>query len=202
MHVMIDIETWDTAPTAIVRAIALLAFASNGEVVGKRLIDARETVDEQLEHGRTVDAGTVAWWRKQGPLRAHIDRHLDKDLVCARSVEQILEEIDAFVRGAPMGDNDKTWSRGRYDMSIIRDLYQTEECDRDPIDNAVIISEPPWPYWAEADVRTLDVLTDKVWPDHPHDPISDAEAQIRQVVNALRLRTAATTQKHRHDRAA
>jgi hypothetical protein len=199
---MLDIETWDTRHSAIVRAIALIAFAETGEILGRCLIDARETVDEQLEYGRTVDPSTVAWWQKQAPLGGHIQHHFSKDLLVARNIEQILEEIDAFVKRAPLGNAEKIWSRGHFDMPIIRDLFRTQEYDRDPIDGAVVIGEPPWPYWAEADVRTLDVLTAKVPADHPHDPISDAEAQIQQVANALRLRTTAKRSASQHDQAA
>ena len=64
MDCMIDLETLDTSPGAVVLTIGAVKFNPRGTGIIDELY-IRVDVDEQIALGRTVDEGTVEWWSTQ-----------------------------------------------------------------------------------------------------------------------------------------
>lgn len=68
---MIDIETLDTRPSAVVLSIGVVLFnRRNADVPFKELnlkFGKREFRDEQIMMGRTISKDTAQWWRGQDP---------------------------------------------------------------------------------------------------------------------------------------
>jgi exodeoxyribonuclease VIII len=189
-HLMIDLETWATGADAVVRAVCAIIFnPETGQIGGQRVIDARPSIDNQVENGRKIDSATVTWWKKQGGLDRLLLPHCETAIECDRQGD-IVAAIDNLIRYS-LWDNQnnrmqadaRVWSRGSFDMMILRSLAShLQQDDPDPSDPVL------WRYWQERDVRTLDCLTPTVKSTRPHDPVADCEAQIQQVVNAYALR--------------
>ena len=178
LDVMLDIETWGTGTDAAVRAVALAVFKPwTGEVLASQVWDWRGLTDCQLELGRTVDAGTVRWWRTL-PGAGLGEKLHGNDAPCRvdapNTLEDAVEQLDGFLLGFnPVA----YWSRGRFDYPILASLY------------AEMDTTAPWQYWQLRDVRTLDDLAHRSKPYCPHHPLSDCLAQVEQVRAALALVT-------------
>lgn len=180
-HFMIDIETWDTAPTAVIRAIAIVGFNLNGTLNEMTLFDCRRTVDEQIQVGRTTSADTVGWWAEQsfglGDLLVDTRHHAtDTGIYKTEIVEPrcLADVVKSVVDGLDCPDPDiRVWSRGHFDIAILENLLQAQGY---PI---------PWRYSEVRDVRTLDEITPPDMAQWEHHPLSDCLAQIRQVCRAL-----------------
>jgi hypothetical protein len=178
-HIMIDIETWDTAPTAVIRAIALVEFTLDGAVHKPLLVDARRTLDDQIATGRTITLDTVHWWARQPqPL----DRLLAGDLPVADEwclFPDTLDELLTFLLQAlPLSDNVgelRIWSRGHFDVAILEDLFTRA------------LRPVPWRHNGVRDARTLDEILPPTRAPLAHHPIADCLAQITHVCAALRL---------------
>lgn len=177
-HLMLDTETWDTEPTAVVRAVALALFDPlSGDIAARLLLDLRLTVDEQIEAGRTISENTVAWWRGRDLSLSQLIGPPDPQTAPQR-LEQALQQFGAFIRPSlATGDNGdakiagRIWTRGHFDLPVLASLIRIESPNH-PL---------PWDYWQARDVRTLDEITPKQAPAQPHHPMSDCEAQIAQV---------------------
>ena len=64
MDCMIDLETLDTVPEAVVLTVGAVKFKPGGNSIQDELY-IRLDVDEQINTNRTVDDRTVAWWSTQ-----------------------------------------------------------------------------------------------------------------------------------------
>ena len=175
--IMLDLETWGTSDTAAIRALAAVAFDPRRDDIHDihdiLLIDATPSIDDQIEHGRTLDPGTVKWWRNQKtPLTALL---AEQDPEHIDTLAGILNRLENFL--IPWTGNDtgciggNVWTRGHFDAPILLHAWRTFDPQ----------SAPPWKYWQEKDVRTLDVFIEKKAPERPDDPLSDCMAQIASV---------------------
>lgn len=178
-HFMVDCETWSTADSAVIRMVMLAEFdPSDGSVLRGHLIDARPSIDSQLESGRAVSGATVHWWRGQVRLSAMEPREVD---VCecvldldalATAVLEFLPPPDVWQSG---DRRPRIWSRGGIDVRWLASLLRDAG------------AEPPWSYWQERDVRTLDEFVPHVASALPHWPVADVHAQVAQVGRAFAL---------------
>jgi hypothetical protein len=189
IDLMIDLETWDTAPSAAIRAVGLVAFVRDtGWPRGQRLLDCRPCMDEQLAEGRTVSASTVQWHSNlEMQLARMLNRERGMKVISvegiARRIAEFMQEEKMLEPDGPLREDLRIWSRGNFDMMILRHLLEARSI------------EPWWRYWQEHDVRTLDLITPKVEPVRPHDPLSDALAQAGQVGAAMRIARQAAEQE-------
>lgn len=63
-HLMLDIETFDTAVTATILSIGATVFNPRGEGYEDVF---HTTISAKSQHDRTVSAGTQEWWKQQSP---------------------------------------------------------------------------------------------------------------------------------------
>lgn len=175
-HIMIDIETWDTKPSALIRAMAVASFTPDS-IISVHLLDLRNTLDEQIELGGTISLDTVEFWRHTFNLGALLDRTCVNDHEVQVKIARMSRCMHIFNKLNTLDVTPDTtiWSRGSFDLDILESLATG-------LDFTL-----PWTYWQRADVRTLDQLIPKPVPTRPHDPVSDCLAQILHVQKTLNL---------------
>lgn len=156
-HVVIDIETLGTAPSAVILSIAAV------EVDG----DGREEwlLDPERQPGRTVSASTVAWWMRQ------TQEARDRAFGGVGSLYGALQGLDDLIsRGHPRPV--MVWSRGSMDIAVLQHAY---EHGHDGV---------PWDFWMVRDVRTIaDLVGDPGFGvgEVKHTALGDAKRDARIV---------------------
>lgn len=92
------------------------------------------------KYGRKPDASTIQWWLDQSDGAKAVFNHPDVDPT--RAINQALEEFADFTTGVKY-----IWGNGStFDNTILRSLF------------AATGQNWPLPYWADADLRTLQRL--------------------------------------------
>lgn len=130
-HIMLDIETLDVRPTAVVLSIGAVKII-DGQLIDKfyRKLD----IEAQLEVERTISADTLKWWATQNS--AVFGEALDG----SEGVTSSLEALYDFINDAPAC----VWGNGvAMDNVIITDI------SRD------FIGEPTWSFRYDRCYRTL-----------------------------------------------
>ena len=65
---MLDLETLDVKPSAVVLSIGAVVFDRYTRQQGPTFyVELTNHLDDQLKNGRTVSGSTVAWWMRQSP---------------------------------------------------------------------------------------------------------------------------------------
>lgn len=171
MEIMIDIETLDTRPTAVVLSFAAVAFPDTEVDPLYRALD----VDQQLAVGRTVSADTLAWWARQpdearlAALAAPAPHLAGLGSRCGSSpegawwaVEQALSDLELLFGHHNV---EAVWAcPPTFDIAILESLY--EDFGRSPV---------PWTWRQFRDVRTL---REEAGVDGDHPPLSVADAPM------------------------
>lgn len=163
-NVMIDIETFDLKPTAVVLSIGAVQFNPFTDELGEEFYH-RFNIDAQINEGRTVSGSTIRWWLRQddGARR------------------EILKDPEPLVLGLL---NFKTWlpkdvviwSHGSFDINVLEHCFSYNN---------------PWHYRNVRDARTLlttlsDLEIEVKQPDDvgtKHNALDDAVFQARSVQN-------------------
>lgn len=130
-NIMLDIETLDTAHSAVVLSIGAVKF-NDFEVGGKFY----ETIDlkDQALHGRTMSVDTISWWMGQS------DAARQAVLKTGLPGNEVLKKLALF-----MSDKEyKVWGNGAmFDNVIILDMYKAYGIGR------------PWSYKNDRCYRTV-----------------------------------------------
>jgi exodeoxyribonuclease VIII len=139
-NLMIDFETLDTKPTAVVLSLGLVLF-SNEKIISKTY---REFfIDDQLKDGRTVSGDTLTWWFQQSEEAQKIFSSDNKILVCdflsqmrnIKNAERNLSEV-------------LLWGNGvKFDNAILTNLFEMYGV------------ESPFKFWNDRCYRTFNALT-------------------------------------------
>lgn len=185
IDVMLDIETLDTKPSAVILSAAAVTFT---EAEGVRDI-CRVTFDlqEQFSRGRTVSQSTLLWWMEQSDDA----RAVAFTAVNRQPVEHALTRLFDFANGF----THYYANSPSFDMVLLGSL-------------AYDFNKPvPWSYRDCRDVRTLRAVAEieSDWqPNEPitgpaHDPVTDCLWQIALVREAkARLALKPTEQRRRY----
>lgn len=166
IHYMIDIETTDTTPTATVLAIAVIRF--DADRIHDRML-LYPSIEAQSQ--RTTSLDTMRFWMGHLPTFQDIMDHPRKSLPFC------LAQLNWFIAGKR--EENTVWSKSpSFDLAILKDLFGAEHI--------------PWIFRQEQCVRTAEKkLTQRaitlIKSETPHDPLSDATAQVINVQNFLRL---------------
>jgi len=150
-HVMVDIETLDTAPTSVILSVGAVRFDPYSQNEPTHKILWRPNVQEQLDSDRTVSESTLEFWAKQD---AYIRERTftDEDRI---PVREFFKQFNKYMVGA-----DKIWCHGpQFDMVIIEDLYAQHDHHRG------------WAYWQVMDSRTIFNMM-------PRDPRKDIQQDL------------------------
>jgi hypothetical protein len=136
-HVMIDIETLDTTPTAHILSIGAVPFTFGGSV-GEGIHIRMAPTDQR---GRTVSIRTVQWWMAQSA--AAREAAFGAGLGLSDGLRNLAHWIHSE---KPVG----VWSHGpQFDLVILRNAFESYSI------------QCPWHYRIERDVRTY--MMDKEW---------------------------------------
>lgn len=161
---MIDLETLDTKPSAIVVSIGVVAF----DPVTFQATDGLYAILEmggQLHRGRTRSPDTLAWWEQQSDAAKAVFKQPRQD------VSEVLDRLDTMLAGS-----DGVWGNGAdFDCVITGSLYESFQRTK------------PWSYSKNRCLRTLkSVLLPKqyVKPERlgtHHNAMDDALHQVHQL---------------------
>ncbi|HRP74539.1 MAG TPA: 3'-5' exonuclease [Rhodocyclaceae bacterium] len=173
-HVMIDIESMDAAPTAVVLSIGLVLFnpyEPDAPIQGSYWVVDTE---EQDIGGRTRSAETAQWWAEQSPEARTV---LTAE---GEPVDRVLKQLLSVVRSDEV---EHVWANGPdFDCVILADLTR---------------GRGPWPFWKNRCYRTIKSLALPKTYVKParggthHNALDDALHQARDLqarVKALGLR--------------
>lgn len=166
LRAVIDLETLDTSPTAVILQIGVCKFTDE-KIIGEPQSICLDT-DEQLLLGRTVGTATREFWARQPKDIWDSVRNGSVDIVSA--MDWLRSELDTV---------DEVWATApTLDHGCVDCLC------------AQMSVEMPWKYYKVRDVRTLRSLfpRETEWPrsDLHHTAENDAKAAAEQVMFALR----------------
>lgn len=131
---MLDIETLDTLPEAVILTIGAVKFDPFSDFIGDGLY-IKPDVDEQSAKGRTINEDTVNWWMTQAEDVREEALSMDDRI----SVEEMYRQLNRFLVGA-----ENVWAQGPvFDMVILANIYRQYSWPT------------PWQYWQVRDSRTL-----------------------------------------------
>jgi hypothetical protein len=169
MDIMLDIETLATSPDSVILTFGAIKFDPFDS--SKEMNDGiyfRIDVDEQIELGRQINEGTVAWWGTQSEeVREEALGEHNR-----ASLEEFTRSLNKFVVGA-----NRIWAQGPvFDIVILENLYRQ-------------LGKPaPWQYYTIRDSRTLlKALGDDREPGALlHNALADCVSQAEAVQSAVR----------------
>ncbi|QIG72751.1 exodeoxyribonuclease protein [Rhizobium phage RHph_Y65] len=125
-HIMLDFETLDTKPSAVVMSVGIVAFdpLANDTIETLRNDPHRKLYlnlqfDDQIKNGRTISEDTIRWWFEDKLAEAR-SKLKSTDLV---STPLALTLIDNFIL---KHDIRYSWGNGSdFDNAIYDDLHRT-----------------------------------------------------------------------------
>jgi len=130
MHLMIDFETLDTGPDAVVLSVGVVAFNKDG-IHDKFTMNL--DAQEQINTGRIVNFETIKWWMKQGN-EAIQSAFFDKKY----SIKEYKICLTEFCK---KNEIQECWSQGaNFDL---------------PINESLLGKDNPLKFWNARDTRTF-----------------------------------------------
>ncbi len=179
-HMMVDIETMDTRPSAAILSIGACVFDPLGDDVSETF-EVLMSLESNEAEGRTISAATVAWW-----------------------LNQAKEAQDALFKGKITGLRHglakfKVWAAG-HNPRVQRIWANDPDFDVVILSDAMKSVGGQWPfaYWMNRSVRTvaelafpdkdeLDTIKHRLRAEKTHHrAVDDAVMQARLVQLAVR----------------
>lgn len=135
-HVMQDIETWGTGPTALPVSIGAVRF--DGDTIIDRFSVGIDPVEAQRYAGFTIDADTIMWWFSP-------ERDAARKLWLDMPKVDLFAALDGFFmwcNEVPRDERGSLWGNGSmFDNTIVRNAckitgaeypvsYSKDECYR------------------------------------------------------------------------
>lgn len=169
-HLMLDLETEDTRPSATIVSIGMVLFdpnESDGKIV--KLPALYPDRNQQRSVGRTYSQSTLDWWAQQSPAAKTVFQHPQED--CRDVIAKIVGAVDP-INGMQVTH---VWGNGvGFDNTILRSFFESFN------------AEAPWPFWQDYDFRTLKAMPGAkgLAPSFvgiPHDAVDDAYNQARHL---------------------
>jgi hypothetical protein len=170
IHFMVDIETLDTACTAVILSIGACVITNHMDPADADTF--YQELDPNTQEGRSRSLATIEWWASQPPeLYPRGDVYIEDALNNLRAF--LLEHTDKPI----------IWAKGTdFDCSILAHAYKS------------FGMETPWKYNDTRDFRTVKKLfgysaVSKLVNELPHNAVSDAVHQARELMSyGLELR--------------
>lgn len=169
-HLMIDLETMGTDPSAPIISIGAVFFDKTGfgEKFYKNL-----SVEDQIEKGRFPDGPTIKWWMSQSDAAKKVFK---EDAVATR---QGLYEFVNFITANCHKTKVKPWGNGsNFDITMLEDIFKQYKI------------EIPWIYRNIRDLRTFREFVydgkDLKMPGTAHNALDDAVFQACIVIKGMK----------------
>lgn len=167
LEIMIDIETLDNTPSAVILSIGACKFdTESGEILDKFYVNVDPRDCKQ--YGLTIGQSTVDWWKKQ-----------DKAIIEGMKVDQkplkeALADFNSFAKGVS-----KFWSHGAtFDFPIMANAYTKTG------------TPEPWKFWNCLCSRTVMTIANVNMREHRdpskhHNALEDCIIQATVLVKTL-----------------
>ena len=166
-NIMLDLETLDTRPTAVVLSIGAIAFDPLSETLGDPFYVELSDLPVQQLNGRTISASTVQWWMQQDVLAKRVFSDAGTN---RRNTMAGLSDFQQYI-AANGGKNAEIWGNGAdFDNIILGSLYDSTNMTR------------PWSYSRNRCFRTMKSLFPHVKVPHEgvaHNALDDAITQAK-----------------------
>lgn len=163
MHVMIDLETMGTRPTAPIIAIGAVTF--DGEEINDTFY-ANVDLQSSVDSGAVVDPKTVMWWMQQSDDARGA-------LIASANLVELSVALDRFSSWLPKGIGG-VWGNGAsFDNVILSESYRR------------LNLTPPWPFWADRCYRTMKNMHPDVEMERNgthHNAVDDAKSQAKHMM--------------------
>lgn len=168
-HIMIDLETMDTRPSAAITAIGGAVFDLERGVYKTFY----ERVRLSTDFHRTISPDTVKWWLKQSDAAR---KEVTSDDVSPLAAA--LHRLEDFIKEHHITH---VWGNGAsFDNVILSETYL-----------AAFWPEAPWKFYNDRCYRTIKALfpdVPRVKPEIPHHAMHDAVAQAQHLVSIFRIK--------------
>lgn len=176
MDLMLDLETLDTAPTAVVLSLGAVPFDPYGHVMGPPFyVEFTNFLEQQTAVGRTISPSTVIWWMGQDAKARQVFQSKESSPERCSPLWGLHAFAD-FLKANPIQN---VWAKDPdFDVVILRSLYQTNAPD-------LVF---PFKYSAGRSVRTIEAMPFARLRDKPpvaHNALEDAVAQAKAVQEAF-----------------
>jgi hypothetical protein len=161
---MVDIETLGTKPGSVILSIGAVDFGPAPQD-GKPFFRSID-VFSSLMAGCSIDAETLAWWRKQSPWAKDAAQPAHGQV----SLPAALDAFAKYVEGA-----DEVWAKGPdFDLVLLASVYQH------------FGARVPWSFRKTRDCRTIYALAGVTHDSHgiDHSAVDDAVGQAKAVLEA------------------
>lgn len=184
-HIMLDLETWGTAPYSTIIMIGACAFDPYTSLVSlnEPITDRFEVAIAPVNAGLRVDAETLMWWMD-------VERDVARTIWRDMPKVTLNEALDGFtdwlhsLRGGLVEEQDlRIWGNGAgFDNVLLRQAYETH------------LREVPWSFRHDRCFRTLrSLLTfeEGQYLGTQHTALADAENQAiraNQIVRKLGIK--------------
>lgn len=159
VHIMVDLETWDTTSTAVILSIGAVVIGAPDQECPQFYVE----VDPRTQYMRTKSIDTMNWWEQQGNCPCNGTTSLVDALFKFR---EYLTKITA----RPI-----IWCKGTdFDTAILAHAYKQ------------MGAETPWKYNDVRDFRTLkkmfaESMVITIENPNPHNALADAVFQAQQL---------------------
>lgn len=165
--IMLDIETLDNRPTAVVVSIGAVFFDPYTKAMGNTFYaEMAGDIDTQIAAGRTVCGPTIRWWMQQSADARDV---FSGSGASHLTTPEALVHFARFVESAQHLPSLNIWGNGAaFDNTILASLYDSMCIKR------------PWSYRNDRCYRTVAGLGYGPRPKKsktPHNALSDAVSQ-------------------------
>lgn len=158
IHIMVDIETYDTKPTALILSIGACVITDPMQSYYRELDPTTQTY-------RTVSDSTKEWWSKQ-PMPIPIGPH---------SLYAALTDFSGWLQDICKGAEPVIWCKGTdFDVAILANAYEQ------------MYLPVPWKYNNIRDCRTVFKIAELQPLKASHNALEDAIDQAYDLLDALR----------------
>lgn len=178
-HAMIDLETLDTRPEAVVLSIGIALFDPND--VAKAPVKGYYGVldkSAQFAAERTTSQSTLDWWATQSPAAR---------TVLSATQKPVIGVLKKVTKGIDWSNIGGVWGNGAsFDNAMLKSLF------------ADFDMELPWAFWLDRDQRTIKALYEAKYgrisfprEGTHHNALNDAMHQARELqfmLNSMGLR--------------
>lgn len=173
MDLMIDLETLDTSPTAVVLSLGAVVFDPRSNTLGPTFyVEFTNFLEQQTGVGRTISPSTVMWWMGQNAAAREVFTPKETSNVRCSPLWGLSAFADYLKQPGLSGN---VWAKDPdFDVVILRSLYQTNAPDL----------AFPFKYSAGRSVRTVEDMPFAPLRDRPpvaHNALEDAIAQATRV---------------------
>jgi hypothetical protein len=164
MNIMLDIETFDTAPSSVMLSLAAVAF-NDTAITDEFMVNIN--LDESIRRGRTISASTMKFWLTHPEVLSSL-------FINPQGIEEGLSKFNFWVtNNNPI---DEVWANGpAFDCIILGEYYR------------LFNRKMPWPFYIQRDFRTIKSMGLNV-PSRPanlvaHNPLHDCIYQAQVVIS-------------------